>query len=182
MAEKTTLARPYAQAVFDLARAQGKDGAGLKAWSEMLELAASVATDPQMQSLIGDPRIRKEQLVQLVLDVCGTKLDEAGQNFIKLLVENRRLDVLPEIRAHYEAQRAEAEGTLQAQVVSAFPLSAEQQSKIASALKARLGRSINVTASVDQSLLGGVIIRAGDMVIDGSARGQLANLATALTK
>ena len=180
MAEKTTVARPYAQAVFDLARSQG--GSGLQAWSDMLQLAASVAADAQMQSLIGDPRIRKEQLVQLVLDVCGKNLDAAGQNFIKLLVENRRLNVLPEIAAHYEAQRAEAEGTLQAQVTSAFPLSEEQQAKIAGALKTRLGRNINVTANVDQSLLGGIIIRAGDMVIDGSARGQLANLATALTK
>jgi F-type H+-transporting ATPase subunit delta len=180
MAEKTTVARPYAQALFDLARSQPQGG--LKVWSEMLHAVATVVSDLQVQSLIGDPRISKDQLVSLVLGVCGDRLNGAAQNFIKLLVENRRLDVLPEIVAHYEVQRAEAEGTVQAQVTSAYALTAEQQQKIAAALQTRLGRAIEVTNTVDQSLLGGVIIRAGDTVIDGSARGQLIKLAGALAR
>lgn len=180
MAEKTTVARPYAQALFDLARSQPQGG--LKVWSEMLHAAATVVADAQVQSLIGDPRISKDQLVSLVLGVSGDKLTGAAQNFIKLLVENRRLDVLPEIVALYEVQRAEAEGTVQAQVTSAYALTPDQQQKIAAALQKRMGRAIEVTNIVDQGLLGGVIIRAGDTVIDGSARGQLAKLASALAR
>ncbi|MEW6353439.1 MAG: F0F1 ATP synthase subunit delta [Pseudomonadota bacterium] len=178
MAEKTTIARPYAQALFELASAQ-KD---LKGWSEMLQFAAAVVSNEQLRALIGNPRVRPRQLTNLVLEVCGDKLNAAGRNFIKLLIENRRLNVLPEIAQLYEAQRAEAEGTLQAEVVSAYELSAEQQQKIASALQARLGRKISLSNSVDKGLLGGVIIRAGDRVIDGSARGQIARLASVLAR
>jgi len=184
MAERTTLARPYAQAVFELARSE-KD---LTGWSETLLRAAAIAADPAMQSLTGDPRVRKPQLVRLFLDIFGAapgaaeKLSAAGQNFIKLLVENRRLNVLPEIAAMYEAQRAEAENTTVAQVVSAYPLSDEQQRKIAAALQKRLGRTISLVNTVDKALLGGMVIRAGDSVIDGSARGQLERLANVLAK
>ncbi|MEO5703285.1 MAG: F0F1 ATP synthase subunit delta [Gammaproteobacteria bacterium] len=180
MAEKITLARPYAQAVFDLARAEG--AGGLKNWSEMLHLAATIASDPQMQSIIGNPRVSNDQLTQLFLDVSTGKLSDTGQNFIKLLIENHRLDVLVEIAALYEVQRAEAEGTLQAEVISAQPLSDEQQGTIAKALQARLGRVISLTCSIDKSLIGGVIVRAGDTVIDGSAREQLSRLSTALAR
>ncbi len=180
MAEKITLARPYAQAVFDLARSEGKEG--LKNWSEMLLLAASIAADPQMKSIIGDPRVHSDQLARLLLDICGSGLSQEGQNFIKLLIENHRLDVLPEIAALYEVQRAEAEGTLKAEVISAQPLNEEQLNKIARSLQARLGRVISLTCSIDASLIGGVIVRAGDTVIDGSARGQLSRLSTSLAR
>ncbi|MEO5573165.1 MAG: F0F1 ATP synthase subunit delta [Gammaproteobacteria bacterium] len=179
MAEKTTVARPYAQALFDLARTQPE---GLKAWSQMLHSAASVVADPQVQALIGDPRISKEQLASLVLGVSGDLLNGAAQNFIKLLVENRRLDVLPEIVALYEVQRAEAENTTVAEIVSAYPLTDEQQRKIAGALQKRLGRTISLRNTVDKELLGGAVIRAGDTVIDGSARGQLERLANVLVR
>lgn len=178
MAENTTIARPYAQAVFELARSHNN----LKAWSEMLQFAAAVAADPQMKSLVGDPRVGTDQLERLFLDICGDKCDAAAQNFIKLLIENRRLNVLPEIAHLYETQRAEAEGTLHAQVVSAYPLADEQQRKIATALQARFGRTINLNNVVDNSLLGGVVIRAGDSVIDGSARGHLERLASVLAR
>lgn len=182
MAENTTVARPYAQAIFDLARSQSTDGAALKAWSQILKDTVSVVADPQLKSLLGDPRISKGQWEQLVLDVLGPKLPVLAQNFIRLLIENGRLGILPEIAAHYEVQRAEAEGTLQAEVISALPLSPEQTVKISTALQARTGRKVQISNTLDKDLLGGVIIHAGDTVIDGSARGQLAKLASALAR
>ena len=178
MAEKTTIARPYAQAVFELARSQGK----LKAWSELLALAAANAADPQMQNLLSDPRWGKDQLAKLCLELLGASLDATGRNFLHVLIANRRLGLLPEIATLFEAERAIAEGTLEAEVISAYPLSEPQQAKIAATLQARYGRSVSITARVDNPLLGGVLIRAGDSVIDGTVRGQLAKLANALAQ
>lgn len=177
MAEKTTVARPYAQAVFDLARS--KPGT-LRDWSNTLQLAAAVSADPHMQRLISHPRVRKEQIQNLILEVGGTGFSAEAKNFIKVLIENRRLNLLPEIAAQYELYRAEAERTITAEVVSAFPVSNEQQTKIAAALKKRLGREVSLNCRVDETLLGGAIIRAGDLVIDGSITGQLTKLANAL--
>lgn len=176
MAENTTVARPYAQAAFELAR--GKNA--LRAWSDGLQLAAAVAADARVKKLIANPRVRPEQIQGLILGVCGTHLASEAQNLIKVLIQNQRLVLLPEIAALYESYRAEAERTLTAEVVSAFPLSDEQQAKITQALKKRLGRDISLVCKVDDTLLGGVIIRAGDLVIDGSVTGQLSKLAGAL--
>ena len=126
MAEKTTVARPYAQAIFDLARKQG----ALGDWSTTLQLAVAVVADPQTQRLINHPRVRKEQIQSLILDVGSVGFSLQAQNFIKVLIENRRLNLLPEIAAQYELYRAEAERTITAEVVSAFPVSNEQQAKI----------------------------------------------------
>lgn len=178
MAEKTTIARPYAQAVFELAQGQGD----LKAWSEMLRLTALIMADPQIQALIGNPRVSHEQLLELLLALCGDTLGTEEENFIRLLIEYRRLDLLPEIAAQYELQRAEAEGTLHAEVISAFPLDKKQQATIADVLHSQLDRIIDLSCTIDKGLLGGVIIRAGDSVIDGSARGQLQRLASVLGK
>lgn len=176
MAENTTVARPYAQAAFELARGKG----ALRAWSEGLQLAAAVVADARVKKLIANPRVRPEQIQGLILGVCATHLASEGQNLIKVLIQNRRLALLPEIAALYESYRAEAERTLAAEVISAFPVSDEQQAKIAQALKKRLGRDISLVCKVDDTLLGGVIIRAGDLVIDGSVTGQLGKLAGAL--
>lgn len=186
MAEKTTVARPYAQAVFDLARgltpgAQANNKGALRDWSNTLQWAVALVADPQMQRLISHPRVRKEQIQSLTLDVGGAALSAEAKNFIKVLIENRRLDLLPEIAAQYELYRAEAERTITAEVVSAFPVSNEQQAKIAAALKKRLGREVSLDCKVDETLLGGAIIRAGDLVIDGSITGQLSKLSNALT-
>ncbi len=178
MAEKSTIARPYAQAVFEMAKSQ-KDYSG---WSESLQLAAAVAADPDMKALIFNPRLSKDQLGELFLGICGKDLGKSAENFIRLLIDNKRLSFLPEIMALYESYRAEAEGTVDAEVISAFKVSKALQAKIAGALKARLGREVNLTCSVDESLLGGAIIRAGDLVIDGSATGQLQKLASALSR
>jgi F-type H+-transporting ATPase subunit delta len=176
MAETTTIARPYAQAAFELARADN----ALPAWSEMLNLAAAVAHDPQLTAQLSNPRIARSQLADLFIAVCGKHLTAQGQNFIRLLADNRRLNVMTEIAALFQVMRAEAEGVLEASMISAQPVSDAQRTQITAALKARLKREVTLAVSTDASLLGGAIIRAGDLVIDGSARGKLAKLAVAL--
>jgi len=176
MAELSTIARPYAEAVFALAQEE-KD---LATWSDMLAIAAAVAADENMQPLIGNTNINKAQLSELFLDICGDKLTTLGKNMIKVLVENRRLNVLPEIARQYEALKAEAEKTVEAEVISAFEVSQTQQKQIADKLKQRLGRAVSLTCRVDESLLGGVVIKAGDLVIDGSALGQIHKLSVEL--
>lgn len=176
MAEISTLARPYAQAAFELA----KSHKALAKWSEMLARLSAIVQDERVQQLIGNPKVTKDLIVGFVLDVAGKNLNAQAQNFVKLLVENGRLRLLPEIAALFDALKAEEESTLQAEVVSAFELSGDQKSKIADALKKRLKRDVTVVTTVDANLLGGAIIRAGDLVIDGSASGQLQRLASTL--
>ncbi len=177
MAENSTLARPYAQAAFEIAQSEKN----LSGWSEMLRAIAGVVADPRMQALLGSPRISKEQLVSIVTEVCGDALNDKSRNFVKLLVDNGRLVVMAEICAAFESFRAETEATLTAQVVTAFQLNGAQQKEIAAALKRRTGREVTLETSVDASLIGGVVIRAGDLVIDGSVSGQLEKLGSALT-
>jgi F-type H+-transporting ATPase subunit delta len=178
MSEKITLARPYAEAVFRLA----EENKALKKWSEMLEFVTAVATDEQVARLATDPRIDHDRFTRMLLDICGKKLSKEGANFLQVLQQNRRLDLLPEITQLFEKLRAEAEGRIEAQVISAFEMKAEQLKKIAVALKARLGREVDLVATVDTSLIGGIIIRAGDLVIDGSVQGRLRALASHLNR
>ena len=191
--ERRTLARPYAEAVFRLAQERKT----LKAWSEMLQLAAAVSADPQVAALIDSPRVPRERFIAFFLDVCGDaqgsasvaggttpgatkKLDKDAANFIHLLSENHRLVLLPEITALYELLRAQAEGRVEAEVISATAVSDAQLTEIASALKKRLGRDIDLSTRIDPALIGGIVIRAGDLVIDGSVQGKLHALATHL--
>ena len=176
MAEKSTIARPYAQAAFDIAL----EKVDLKGWSDMLQLVAAVTSDPAMQDLIGNPNIERDRIVDIIFDVCGDRLNETGRNFVKVLAENHRLDIVSEIAERYEQQRAEAEKTIQAEVTSAFPLSEAQIQAMTEGLKKRLGREVNLVTRIDDSIVGGAIIRAGDLVIDGSVSGQLEKLATTL--
>jgi len=177
MAELTTIARPYAQAIFELAQSEGT----LAQWSDMLALAAAVAADPQIVALIDSPQLTEAQLSELVTGICGDRLDAHGRNVIRLLAENHRLAVLPEIARLYEQRRSQAEGAVHAELISAFAPTAEQQKAVIEALKKRLGRDIQLQCSVDAALLGGAVVRAGDLVIDGSVRGRLARLGTALS-
>jgi len=177
MAEYSTIARPYAQAVFQLAKEQEQ----LAPWSEMLRLAAMVIADKNVKSLIGNPRVDKTQLMELILGVCGENLDGNARNFLGVLVENGRLALLPNIAELYEAYRAEEEKVVQAEMISAFPVSTEQQQKISAALKTRLGREVSLSCKTDQSMIGGAVIRAGDMVIDGSVTGHLYRFANFLS-
>ena len=176
MAEKSTIARPYAVAAFELAKEQND----LAKWSDMLGFAAVVVTDEAMQDYIGNPATEQDTLTRLMLEVCGDQLNDIGKNFIKLLIVNKRLSVLPEIVVLYNELRAEAEKTIDAEVISAFPLSDAQQSTLIEGLKKRLGREVNLVTKVDENLLGGAIVRAGDLIIDGSVSGQLDKLATEL--
>ena len=176
MAEKSTIARPYAQAAFDLAQQAGD----LKKWSEMLSFAAAVAADKQIASLLDNPNVTQQQLVELFLGICEGQLNPAGQNFIRVLADNKRLSVLPEIAAMYEKHRAEAEKSVDAEVISAFALSDALQQQLTEALKKRLGREVNLVTRIDESLIGGAVIRAGDLVFDASVSGQLDKLTHAL--
>jgi len=176
MAEIQTLARPYAEAVFELA----KSSDALARWSEMLAFISAVAADENMQRLSNDPRLDRARFLELFLNICGKNVSDEGANFVHLLLENRRLSLMPEIVSQFEALKAEAEARLEATVVSAFPLEADQIKTLGNALKRKFGRDVNLTAQVDKTLLGGVVIRAGDLVIDGSLRGRLAELAVHL--
>lgn len=176
MAEITTIARPYAEAIFSLASEDSKLGE----WSTMLAYASAVVADDNMIRMIGNNSVTKDQLTSLFLDVCGNKLSDQGKNMIKVLIENRRLAVLPEIAKQFDTLKAEAEKTIEAEVVSAFEINKDQQKQIADKLKKRLGREVTLTCRVDNTLLGGVLIKAGDLVIDGSAIGQIHKLSVAL--
>lgn len=178
MAEITTIARPYAQAVFSLAEEQ-KD---LKSWSETLQLAAAIASDADMQGLIGNPSVDNERLAAIFIDICGDKINDHAKNLINVLAENGRMAALPEISSQFEELKAEAESTVQAEMIAAFDVSDSQQKAIIAALKKRLGRDVTLTCKTDDTLLGGAIIRAGDLVIDGSVAGQLEKLTTALAR
>lgn len=176
MAEAISVARPYAIAAFDAASKQGD----LKAWSDMLLSAADAVVHPEVRALITSPRVTRSQLEGLMLALCGNKISAFGRNFIKLVVESQRLILLPEIAAMFEAMRAEAEKSVDVLVTSAFDLDEAQKQKITVAMKKRMGREIRLSCKTDHELLGGIIIRTGDKVIDGSARTHLSELANAL--
>jgi F-type H+-transporting ATPase subunit delta len=176
MAELSTLARPYAQAMFDLAQAQN----ALGKWSDMLQLLAAIAGDSQVADLLDNPEITREQVTDLFIEVAGSALDEHGRNAIKVLAANNRVALLPVIAELFEELKAEAENTLQAEIIAAKPISEQQQQKIADALKHRLGRDVTLEVKLDENLLGGAIVRAGDLVIDGSAKGRLQKLTNSL--
>lgn len=178
MAENSTIARPYAQAAFDIANEKGD----LKSWSDMLQLIAAVASDEVLSDMISNPSIEREKIVEIIVDVCGDNLNDLAKNFVKVLADNGRLNIATEIALGFEEHRAEAEKTVEAEVTSAFPLSDAQIKSMTAALKKRLGREVTLNASVDESIVGGAIIRAGDLMIDGSVSGQLDKLATTLMK
>jgi len=178
MSELVTVARPYARAVFELAKETGR----LPAWSEMLRLMAAVAQDPALRSLVDDPRLPSARASELFISVCGEGLDDQAVNLVRLLGEHHRLAAVPEIAALYERFRTEAEGKVEAEIITARELTDAQKKTLSEALKARLGRDVELDVKVDPTLLGGAIIRAGDLVIDGTIRNKLARLSTTLTR
>lgn len=175
-AQAITLARPYARAAFELAQADGV----LPAWSQALAFAAEVAKDSRVTALSTDPRVKPEQLVALHLPE-GTKADSAFGKFLAELAEKRRMALLPEVGALYETYKRESESQLLVKVTSAMALDTAQAELLKASLKRRFKREIELETQVDPSLLGGVVIDAGSEVIDGSARGRLERLASALT-
>jgi F-type H+-transporting ATPase subunit delta len=176
MAEAITIARPYAHAVFGIANEKGE----LKAWSELLAVLAQCVAQPEVQSIISSPAVSDEQVIGLLSNVSGELMTKDARNFLAVLAENNRLQLLADIAVIYEELREEAEQMITADVTSALKLTAKQEKDISAALKKRLGRDITLNTSVDKSLLGGAIIRAGDLIIDGSALGKLNRLANAI--
>lgn len=176
MAELTTLARPYAKAAFEVALA----GKALDEWSKMLAVSAAIARDETVGSLLKSPALSSEQVSKAFVQVCGDELNEKGKNFIRLLAENKRLVLLPQISQLYDVLKANQEKSVDVEVTTAFEISSEISTKLAQALKTRLQRDINMVTRVDHALIGGVVIRAGDMVIDSSVRGKLSKLAESM--
>jgi len=176
MSEAITTARPYAQAAFEVAQKLSD----LKGWLEVVQSLAEAVSYPEMRTVISSPRVAKAQLGDLLSDMLGGRLKPQQLNFIRVLAENQRLLLLPEIAALFAVFKAEAEKSVDVVVDSAFELSAGQQDKLVSSLKKRMGREVKLTCNVKKDLLGGVVIRAGDKVIDGSALTRLAEMANAL--
>jgi F-type H+-transporting ATPase subunit delta len=176
MAEPSTIARPYAEAAFKLADAQGK----LAGWSAALANLAGVASDARIRTSIGDPNVPAAKVAGLFISILQGKLTGETENFVRVLADNGRLDVLGEIRSQYEALKNEREGVVEAEVYTAFEMDAAQTADLVARLEKKTGRKVRAKVSVDKSLIGGVKVVIGDKVIDGSARAQLAALETAL--
>lgn len=176
MAEAITIARPYATAIFRLAR----DNKALPRWSDMLQLLAAIAGDAQVRSLIDDPKLNAAELEKLFLRITDGKLDEHAVNLVKLLNEYGRLGVLPEIATAFEALKTQHEGTLEAEITAADKLDDTQLALVVKQLEARFGKRINAEVKLDPALIGGIKIVVGDTVIDSSVRGQLQEMAYAL--
>jgi F-type H+-transporting ATPase subunit delta len=182
MAEKATIARPYARAAFEHAR----EANALAAWSEALTNAAAVVSDARVHRLLGNPKITPAQLIDFIADVIsgdgGGKFDPKVHNFLDELARNRRLALLPEVAGMFETMRAEVENVADVNITSAVALSDAQRQRLAAALKKRLQKEVRLHCEVDAGLIGGAIVRSGDLVIDGSLRARLERLATAMTQ
>jgi F-type H+-transporting ATPase subunit delta len=187
VADNNTVARPYAQAVFDVAR----ENAALDELSASLAAARELLGDGQVVAFLGQPSLNDDQRLAFLQGLFAEAVGKSsvfaggsqhGTNFLKLLLENGRVAVLPEISAQFEALKAKVENSIDAVITAAAPLSAAQEQAIASSLAAKLGRDVRISTEIDENLIGGAVIRAGDVVIDGSLRAGLEGLANALTK
>ncbi len=177
MAELVTIARPYAQAVFRLA----KDSGQLVQWSEMLRFIAEIWSNDQVQLALANPKLTKDDVERFLVGIGGERLDGVARNLLIVLVRNDRLLALPHIVELYERLREEYEHIIEARVDSAFPLSDQQLASLVATLERRTGRKVQATVTVAPELIGGVTVKIGDDVWDASVRGQLSNMATALT-
>ncbi len=176
MSDFTTAARPYANAVYDIAF----ETSSLESWGDALANLTTVIADAQMNELLDSPELGKNQKGELVIQVLGDKLTEKQQNLVKLMAENGRLKLMADVLEQFEVARAKAENKIEAEVISAFELSVQQISELVNTLKNKLGCDITLTVTIDESLIGGVIIKAGDTIIDASMKSQLDSLALSL--
>jgi F-type H+-transporting ATPase subunit delta len=176
MAEPSTVARPYAEAAFKLAEADN----ALAKWSEMLAALALVARDERVQRAAADPNLSDDQVAGLFIAILAGRLSAEGENFVRVLAHNKRLELLPLIHEQFEALKNEHEGVVEAEVQSAFELSEPQVQDLVQRLEKKTGRKVRTQVSVNKDLIGGVRVLLGDKVIDGSVRAQLAALETAL--
>lgn len=175
MSEMTTIARPYAKAAFEYA----VESKTIQGWQEMLAFSAEVAVNEQVKPLLTGS-VADDKLAEIFVQLCGEQLDHNGQNFIKVLAENRRLPALPEILVLFNAYKAEYEKEVDVEITSAVELDEKQKQEISVSLEKRLTRKVKLNCSVDPVLIAGVVIKAGDTVIDGSVRSKLNRLADAL--
>ncbi|TAK64852.1 F0F1 ATP synthase subunit delta [Methylobacter sp.] len=176
MSELATLARPYAAAVFKRSKETGKT----EQWSKSLAFISAVLNDKEVSVVVANPKVSKERLSALMLDICQGQVDEEGANFLKLLVQNNRLTLAPTIAELFEALKAESEGYVDVEVTTAYAFSKEEKQSFISTLEKTLSKKVHMNVTVDKSLIGGVLVRAGDRVIDGSIKGQLQQLAKRL--
>ncbi len=176
MSEQATLARPYAEAAFKRA----KETASMQNWSDSLTFLAAVISDKEISAVVDNPKVAKERLLSLMLDICQGHLDSEGENFLKTLIQYHRLSLSSAILTLFEQYKAEYEGYVDVQVTSAFSFSQEEHKKFTSTLENTLNKKVRMNVAVDKSLLGGVLVRAGDRVFDGSIRGRLQQLAKRL--
>ncbi|MCK5902438.1 MAG: F0F1 ATP synthase subunit delta [Cocleimonas sp.] len=176
MSELTTAARPYARAVFEMA----KESEGLATWSASLNFMGAIASHADVAALLETPRMAKQAGADALIQFCDGKLDDKAQNLVKTLAENNRIKLLPEISILFEVLKDEEEGRVEATVKTAKKLTKAEEKSIADALKKRLGRDVKLKISIDKALLGGVIIQAGDLVIDGSIQGRLKQMTAAM--
>jgi F-type H+-transporting ATPase subunit delta len=178
MAELATLARPYAQAVFDLAVAADN----FEEWSNNLNFLTTVVKEPAMAAVIANPQIAKTTLTGILLDICKGSLSDAGHNLVKIMVANNRLLAIPAMTFQYEQLKAQHQGYLKVNIALPYPISPPQQQQLETVLQKRLGKSVDINITEDESLMGGCLIRAGDEVIDVSIKGRLQQLATELRR
>lgn len=176
MSELSTVARPYAKAAFDFALEQGQ----LDKWQQMLQFSALVVSEEQVMDFINSS-LASSKVSDTFIKICGEQLDQYGQNFIRVMADNKRLAVLPAVFDAFLELRAEQESIKNIEIVSANKLTKAQEAKIAKAMEKRLGTKVRIASSVDNSLIAGVIIRYDDVVIDGSSRGQLNRLSQELS-
>ena len=180
MAEPSTVARPYAEAAFRLAVGENSTGNALAEWSRMLRALAQVGHDERVRAAVADPKVSDAQVAGLFISVLGGQLSGEAENFVRVLAENRRIELLAEIRAQFEALKNTREGVVEAEVHTAFELSEAQFADLVQRLERSTGRKVRAEVRIDKELIGGVKLVLGDKVIDGSARAQLAALETAL--
>ena len=176
MSELATLARPYAAAVFKRA----KETHATAKWSQSLAFMSAVLMNKDISVVVDNPKVNKQRLLALMLDICQGHINDENENFLKLLIHNNRLNLLTSITKLFEAYKAEDEGYIDVEVISAYSLSKEAKHDLTTTLEKTLGKKIHMNVTVDKSLIGGVLVRAGDKVIDGSIRGRLQQLAKRL--
>jgi len=176
MAERSTIARPYAEAAFRVADSSGK----LPEWATMLAALAEVAGNERVKATIADPNMPAPKAAGVFISVLAGKLTGEAENLVRVLAENTRLELLPEIRVQFEALKDEREGVVEAQIISAFELDAAQRSELTKLLEKHTGRKVRTRVDLDKELIGGVRVVIGDKVIDASVRAQLSALESAL--
>jgi len=179
MSEFTTAARPYAKAAFEVSQAESKQAQ----WSDALQTIEAIVSHEAFATVIDHPSMDAQMKGELLIDICANKisLSKTQKNFVKVMAENNRLTLMPDIVILFEAHRAQAENTIEAIATSAFALSKAQVKSMTKALKKKLGREVTLTTQIDKSLIGGVIIRAGDLVIDGSTQAKIGSLTQAVS-